>query len=307
MLTREVFESKIVAYNGGGHCDTWTINPYRLCDHRCTYCITGAQGKSVPTYDAQRTIEAIGEALEGIPNDRLIMVGGFSDPYPHAEEEHQITREILKFLNGQNRRYNIITKGLLVERDADLIKNNPICKIVLSFSTLDDELAKHVEPFVSPPSARLDLVKRLVAQGIRVAISMSPWIPSVTDIQAFIDNTQPPVQIHTDRLKIVRSSRTFSILGRSYTQREIDELFLKEKKKFAHHKRIHWHFDDSFSQTKEDEQHPVIANLQDKEQAFQAARIMANQIPEPAPVNTNPMDTDSFMKIRETFARLRRS
>jgi len=304
MLEREVFDSKVVTYNGGGHCDSWLINPYRYCDLRCAYCITGAQGSSVPTYDKDRTLEAIEKALQSIPDERRIMVGGFSDPYPHTEQQYGITRHILHLLNQQHPKYTIITKGLLVDRDIDLIKDNPDCKVVFSFSTLDDSLSRHLESSVPLPSARLELLHRFVAQGVDVTVSMAPWIPGMTDIREFLARTPSHVPIHTDRLKIVRASRTFSILGKVYTQREIDRLFLGEKRKYQRQKRIHWHIDARYSEENETEVHPIAAMLSNPEDAYHTALERGSRVHSSAEPPRGLLARPSFQQLKARVVKL---
>lgn len=269
MIDRAVFDSHLVTYLPGGHCDLWSINPYKHCDFHCSYCITGAQGTSAPTFARESTLEIIRQSLKEIPHKLPVLVGGISDAYAYAEQEHKLTREILKILNAQNRTYTVVTKSTLIERDIDLLLQNPCASVSLSFSTMDDKLAKLFELKAPAPSARLKTLEKLLECGIDVRLSLSPWIPTVTNVQAFLDRVPAIVPINLERLKVIRSSRSFPVLGRVFRQSEIDTLYLLEQKKYSGYKQLSWMMDERFQQTEADIQHPRDIIVKNTDAVFQ--------------------------------------
>lgn len=262
-MDKLVVQSKLFEYIKGAECDFWSLNPYKLCDYRCTYCITNAQGKSAPVFDKRTLLKNVKEALSYIPPNLVIMIGSLSDAYPHAEEELEVTREVLRILNAEDRHYIIVTKGLAVGRDIDLLKENPKSIVTFSFSTLNDDLARGFELATHKPSARYALFEKFVHQGINARISISPWIPGVTDLEDFFRRIPAHIPITVERLKIVRKSRSFPILGKIFTQAEIDELYRKERDLYPHDSRVQWCMDKRFCQQKSDEEHPVTVIIKE--------------------------------------------
>jgi DNA repair photolyase len=53
--------------------------------------------------------------------------------------------------------------------------------ICVSLPTLDEALARELEPTVAPPAKRLVAVRRLAEAGIRVGVGVAPVIPGLTD------------------------------------------------------------------------------------------------------------------------------
>ena len=72
----------------------------------------------------------------------------------------------------------------MVLRDLNLIceaAEKAWCCVSLSMSTLDENLAKLLEPNAPSPKRRLEAMKRLSEEGITTGIWFSPIIPYVTD------------------------------------------------------------------------------------------------------------------------------
>tara|TARA_R110002049_G_scaffold9747_10_gene48868 strand:+ start:344 stop:1126 length:783 start_codon:yes stop_codon:yes gene_type:complete len=246
------------------------VNPYKLCDYRCTYCITRVQGRSAPTVASQaEALSCLSEALDKIPGDQTILVGGISDAYPLAESEFEITRNILKLLISRRRKFCIVTKSTLIERDADLLKDYRDGRVEFSFSTLDDSIAALYELQAPSPSSRMALLHDFFSKGIRVTVALRPWIPQVSDVRAFLEATPDTVDIGLERLKIMRNSRTFSIAGRTLTQAQIDSQYLLAREQFSDCKRLQWSMDERFSSDSNDNEHPVSIIVRENQKTLQ--------------------------------------
>ena len=70
-------------------CGRFTINPYRGCDIRCVYCITGSQGRSVPRASAEATRAALRQTFAASRPDDAFVLGGHSDAYPSVDATEQ--------------------------------------------------------------------------------------------------------------------------------------------------------------------------------------------------------------------------
>ncbi len=78
----------------------------------------------------------------------------------------------------------IITKNFLVTRDLDLLAElakHQCASVCLSVTTLDNDLRKVMEPRTSPPSARLNAIRKLSEAGVPVSVNVAPIIPGLTD------------------------------------------------------------------------------------------------------------------------------
>lgn len=96
------------------------------------------------------------------------------------EWELGLTRESLKILACSRCRIQIVTKSVLITRDANLISKAP-ATVAFTITTLDDELAKKIEPQAPPPTERLKTIEALVGKGIPVMVRIDPIIPFVND------------------------------------------------------------------------------------------------------------------------------
>jgi DNA repair photolyase len=85
------------------------------------------------------------------------------------ERDMQLTRRCLEEFRRRNLRILVITKSDLILRDLDLLRRLR-CAVTLTITTLDDDLARRLEPGAPPPSRRLDAVERLSSEGIMVGV-----------------------------------------------------------------------------------------------------------------------------------------
>jgi DNA repair photolyase len=74
----------------------------------------------------------------------------------------------------------MITKSNLVTRDDDLLIKVP-STVALTITTVDDNLAKVIEPFAPSSSQRIRAAQDLIKAGIPVPVRIDPIIPLVND------------------------------------------------------------------------------------------------------------------------------
>ncbi len=121
-----------------------------------------------------------------------IAIGTNTDPYQPVEREHRLLRDILTVLADFNHPVWITTRGTLVERDIDLLAPmaaKGLAAVSISVTTLDQDLARKMEPRAPAPQRRLQTIRALAAAGIPVRIQISPLIPALTDheLEAVMD------------------------------------------------------------------------------------------------------------------------
>ncbi|MDE2461783.1 MAG: radical SAM protein, partial [Gammaproteobacteria bacterium] len=93
-------------------------------------------------------------------------------------------RSILEVLQRFRHPVSIITKSTLVARDldilADMAKLN-LASVMVSITTLDENLKRSLEPRAAGPWARLRTVRAVAAQAVPVGVLNAPIIPVVND------------------------------------------------------------------------------------------------------------------------------
>lgn len=172
-----------------------SINPYRGCEHGCVYCYarpTHAFLNLSPGLDFETRLIArpgIAEVLAAElrrPAYRVapVAIGTNTDPYQPVERNHAIMRKVLAVLSAFRHPVWITTRGTLIERDIDLIAPmaaQGLASVSVSVTTLDEVLARRMEPRAPAPGRRLQIIRRLAEAGIPVRIQVSPLIPALTD------------------------------------------------------------------------------------------------------------------------------
>jgi DNA repair photolyase len=171
------------------------MNPYRGCEHGCVYCYARPyherlgfsagldfECKIVVKENAPRLLR---EALSSPRwKPRPIMLSSATDCYQPAERRWRLTRGCLEVFAETKNPVSIITKNFLVTRDIDLLRDlarRKAAEVTLSLTTLDEDLARILEPRASRPSQRLAAIEALAKAGIPTGILIAPVLPSLTD------------------------------------------------------------------------------------------------------------------------------
>jgi DNA repair photolyase len=187
--------AKSILNRVGGMPFLWSINPYQGCAHQCVFCYARAT-------HAYRELDGVNEwgsqiyAKVNAPtvlrrelsrpswkNDE-VAIGSATDPYQPIEGRYRITRGILIELSRARTPMHLITRSGLIVRDLDVLTeyaSRAKISICISLPTLDEQLAREIEPTVAPPQKRLMAVKKLADAGIRVGIGVAPVLPGLTD------------------------------------------------------------------------------------------------------------------------------
>lgn len=166
----------------------YTINPYTGCSHSCLYCYASSYIKDFfNPRKKSRFLEDVSKDIRYIPEGSIINISSSSDPYIPLEKEKKITRRILEKFVERNYVIEIVTKSDLVLRDIDLLcKGKSVVSITIT--TLDEELARILEPGAPSPIKRIDAVKKLSKNNLPVVVRFDPIIPFITDSEENIKN-----------------------------------------------------------------------------------------------------------------------
>lgn len=172
-----------------------SLNPYRGCEHGCSYCYARPyhdylgfnSGLDFETriMVKERAPELLEERLAKPSwNPVALACSGVTDCYQPVERDLGITRRCLEVLADFRNPVGIVTKNALVTRDIDLLAELArvdAAAVSISVTTLDRDLAGKLEPRASRPRARLEAIRRLSEAGIPVGVSVAPIIPGLND------------------------------------------------------------------------------------------------------------------------------
>lgn len=165
----------------------YNMNLYRGCQHGCIYCDTRSSCYGIgdiSRISVKRNALELLEAELAIKRGKATVgTGSMNDPYMPLEKQLGLTRGALELLAKYHFPVHVITKGNLITRDADLLKDISRTYAAVSFTitTADDELARKLEPLAPPPSTRFEAMKELADRGIYTGVTMMPVLPFIND------------------------------------------------------------------------------------------------------------------------------
>ncbi len=190
--------------------DDYSVNPYSGCAFDCIYCyIRGSKyGKNM----AEKL--AIKENAPDLLNKQLskrakraeygiIILSSSTDPYIPIEKHLELTRTLLKIILKYRFPMEISTKSKLVLRDLNLLKEinkNAILPkdlrsklthgtiVSFSISTLDEKLAKILEPGAPLPIERLKAMQKCKEEGLLTGINLIPVLPFLSDSEIQLEH-----------------------------------------------------------------------------------------------------------------------
>ena len=173
----------------------WSVNPYRGCFHACAYCYARPTheylGLGAGT-DFERKIIVKRRApvlLERAFRRRSwrgerVIFSGVTDCYQPLEAVWTLTRRCLEVCLAFRNPVGIITKSLLIRRDASLLAalaREADVSIALSIPFLDEHVARRMEPGAPTIRRRFETMAILAQAGVPVGIGVAPIIPGLND------------------------------------------------------------------------------------------------------------------------------
>jgi DNA repair photolyase len=169
----------------------FTVNPYVGCTFACQYCYAAYLPQNPqPIEDwgkwLQAKVNAVELARKVAPKmaGKAIYLSSVTDPYLPAERSLLLTRGILEALVPHQPRLVVQTRGPLVVRDIDLLKQFERLRVNVSIPTDAEEVRVAFEPKAPPLQRRWQALEDLAAEGIPVGVAVTPTLP-VLDAEAF--------------------------------------------------------------------------------------------------------------------------
>ncbi|MEV3870281.1 Rv2578c family radical SAM protein [Streptomyces sp. NPDC049906] len=173
----------------------WTVNPYRGCTHACVYCFARKSHgyldlDSGVDFDTQIVVKV--NAPEVLRRELAsprwsgehVAMGTNVDCYQRAEGRYRLMPGILAALRDRANPFSVLTKGTLILRDLDLLRQAAeVTEVGVSFSVgfTDPTLWRTIEPGTPDPRRRLDAIATLREHGIRCGVLMAPVVPFLSD------------------------------------------------------------------------------------------------------------------------------
>ncbi|MEV5439912.1 Rv2578c family radical SAM protein [Streptomyces sp. NPDC052682] len=181
----------------------WTVNPYRGCTHACVYCFARKTHSYLDLdtgigFDTQIVVKVNAPELlrRQLASHRWrgehIAMGTNVDCYQRAEGRYRLMPGIIAALRDHANPFSILTKGTLILRDLDLIRQAAEVTdvgIAVSVGFTDPGLWRTVEPGTPAPERRLEVVRAFAEHGIGCGVLMAPVIPFLSDDPAHLRDT----------------------------------------------------------------------------------------------------------------------
>ena len=174
---------------------TFSLNPYRGCEHGCIYCYARPSHEYLgfsSGLDFETKIlvkkDVPGLMAEEFERQRwspqTVVLSGNTDPYQPVESKLRLTRACLDVFLRYRNPVGIITKNYRITKDLDLLAEMAklnLVSVAVSITSLDDKLIGKLEPRTSRPARRLRAIEKLSSAGVPVSVFVAPVIPGLTD------------------------------------------------------------------------------------------------------------------------------
>lgn len=203
---------------------TYSVNPYRGCQHACAYCYarsghTYLDWGAGSDFDTKIVVKRNApELLERKLRSKSwkgdwLAFSGVTDAYQPLEASYGLTRRCLEVCARYRNPVGVVTKGALIRRDADLLGSLG-AHVHVSIPFADEEHCRAIEPFAPAPSTRFETLRQLTEAGVTTGVAIAPVLPGLND---------PQIPEILERAANAGATTAFLILGR-FT-REVRTVF----------------------------------------------------------------------------------
>jgi DNA repair photolyase len=162
----------------------WTCNPYVGCSFGCSYCYAAFLPQNRrPRAEWGRWFQAKVNALDLARRQapkvagQAVYLSSVTDPYLPAERGLGLTRGILEALLPHQPRLLVQTRGPLVVRDLDLLRQFRSVRVNVSIPTDGEEVRQAFEPKAPPLERRWQALAEVRAAGVAVGVCVTPMLP----------------------------------------------------------------------------------------------------------------------------------
>lgn len=184
----------------------FTVNTFRGCSHACRYCFARPSHEYLDLdagadFDSQVVVKLnVAAVLRKELRRRswrrdVVALGTNTDPYQRAEGRYRLMPGVITTLAQSGTPMSILTKGTLLRRDLQLLRQaagevSVDVSVSLAFTSSDEAsrvLQKQIEPGTPTAAARLELIRAIADAGFAPQVMVAPVIPYLTDGSAQLD------------------------------------------------------------------------------------------------------------------------
>jgi DNA repair photolyase len=180
--SRSIFSPATGFIQRGGFA--WTCNPYVGCTFSCSYCYAAYLPQNRrPPEEWGRWITAKKNAAELAHKQakkvagQAVYMSSVTDPYQPVERGLMLTRGILEAMLPHQPRLTVQTRGPLVVRDIDVLKDFRSLRVNVSIPTDSERVRVQFEPKAPPLDKRWHAIQQLKDAGIAVGVCVTPTLP----------------------------------------------------------------------------------------------------------------------------------
>ncbi len=156
----------------------FSFSPYTGCGHSCLYCYISSYIRDpFSPREKKDVLRKLSMDLREIKPGSIIAMSTSSDPYTPPEEDMKTTRKAIEMIRGAGMRLLVMTKSDLVARDSDLLEK---AAVSFTITTLDEGIAKILEPGAPSPLKRIDAMKKLSGRA-NLILRLDPIIPGLNE------------------------------------------------------------------------------------------------------------------------------
>lgn len=233
----------------------YNFNIYRGCELQCIYCDSRSECYRIEDFNELtikvNAIELLRKELASKRKKGTVGTGAMGDPYTISERKYQMTRKALEAIAEFRYPVHITTKSNLVLRDIEILEeiNKVYASVAITLTTVDDELARKIEPFAPPPSERLKALGILSELGICTSITMMPILPFIEDNKKNLLDIVQQAKRYGVKHIVPYLGMTLRDRQRAYYYDKLDELFPGMREKYE--KRFGDYYNCSANNSKE--------------------------------------------------------
>lgn len=203
--------------NKSGLAD-YAVNCYSGCSHGCVYCYARFVTRFTHRGEEWGSFVDVKINAPGILGKEVkkkpigqVHLSSVCDGWQPLEKKYLLTRSCLEILTANRFPLTILTKSALASRDLDILAHNEVT-LGVTVTTLDEKLAKMLEPGASPPSARLDLLQSAKDKGLEVYAFLGPLIPYLADSpDSFVPLLRAIKEIGVDFFYVDKLNQRFGV------------------------------------------------------------------------------------------------
>lgn len=180
--------------NVGPYCySILRIEPYLTCDHRCVYCFgRWYRTQTIENLPIIKTLRTFTKLLKFLRRKNVkimpFRLATLVDPFQPIEIKYSISKRIMELCLKYESPIIINTKATLLSREDYILILEKLCNkslaiVQISLSTINDDIAKNIEPNAPSPTERLNVIEKLSSNNIPVIVRLQPFIPGITDCE----------------------------------------------------------------------------------------------------------------------------